>query len=306
MKAEEELAMLSAKQPKVLLDGLVLPEGLRWHDGRLWFSDIVARKVISVDLEGRSKVVAEFDDDEPSGLGFLPDGTPLVAMMWKRRLLRLEKGGPAVHADFKSLPGGWINDMVVDSSGRAYVGNGHPATIGVTSPFQPQPVHPDPLGDTVIVFPPGGPPRTAARDVRGPNGMVLTPDGRTLILAESPIHRLTAFTVDGDGSLTGRRVHADSANFHPDGLALDAEGAIWTSAPGGKFARVLPGGKVAETITIEGKRTPACALGGPDRRTLFMATWIVDGQGAEALRIPGKVRGFIEVATVDVPGAGLP
>ncbi len=298
--------MLSANKTTVLLDGLVVPEGLRWHDGHLWFSDIVARKVIKVGLDGRHEVVAEFDDDEPSGLGFLPDGTPLVAMMWKRRLLRLEKGGTAVHADFRSLPGGWINDMVVDAKGRAYVGNGHPATIGVTSPFQPQPVHSDPLGDTVIVVPPEGPPRTAARDVRGPNGMVVTPDGRTLILAESPIHRLTAFTVEDDGSLGDRRVFADSPEFHPDGLALDAEGAIWTSAPGGKFARVLPGGGIAETITIEGKRTPCCALGGPDRRTLFMATWIVDGQGPAFLRMPGKVRGFIEVATVEVPGAGLP
>ncbi len=153
---------------------------------------------------------------------------------------------------------------------------------------------------------PDGPPRTAARDVSGPNGMVVTPDGRTLILAESPIHRLAAFIVEDDGSLSDRQVYAESQDFHPDGLALDAEGAIWTSASGGKFARVLPGGGIAETITIEGKRTPCCALGGPDRRTLFMATWIVDGQGPAALRMPGKVRGFIEVATVEVPGAGLP
>jgi sugar lactone lactonase YvrE len=278
---------------RVLLDGLVFPEGPRWHDGKLWFSDMHAHRVMTVDLAGRADTVCEVPG-QPSGLGWLPDGRLLVVSMTDRRLLRLDPGGLTLVADLASLASFHCNDMVVDARGRAYVGN-FGFDLHARAPFKP--------ADLVLV-PPGGAPRVVARELAFPNGCVITPDGKTLIVGESGAARLTAFTIEPDGSLVERRVWAAlaEAKVIPDGICLDAEGAIWVASPlGNEVFRVVEGGAVVDRVRVS--TVPfACMLGGPDRRTLFVAT----AETHEPAAAKAKPSGRIEIATVDVPGAGLP
>jgi len=276
---------------KVLLDGLMFTEGPRWHDGKLFFSDMHAHKVMSVDLEGKAQTVVEVPT-WPSGLGWLPDGRMLIVSMTDRKLLRLDPDGLKTHADLDTLASFYCNDMVVDGKGRAYVGNfGYDLLSG--EPQKPA---------ELILVNPDGSTRVAADGFDFPNGTVISPDGNTLVVGESMGHRLTAFNIQSDGSLTNRRPFADLGEAVPDGIALDAEGAIWGASPMSKeLLRVRDGGAVAERLTFD-TMPIACALGGPERRTLFMLT--SDSINPDECR--AKKASKIWIKEVAVAGAGWP
>lgn len=278
-------------KPRVLLDGLRFPEGPRWHDGRLWFSDMHARRVVAMDESGRAETILEHGD-ETSGLGWLPDGRLLVVSMHERKLLRRERDGSlALHGDLSQVAHFHTNDMLVDAQGRAYVGNfGFDLNAGA----------PQRTTNLALVRPDGAV-EIASDDMMFPNGTVLTPDGRTLIVGETFRAQLTAFDVADDGRLSNRRVWARLEAAVPDGICLDAEGAIWVASPVSHgVLRVREGGEVAQRIEVE-TQAYACMLGGADRRTLFVCT--------SATHDPAKTgerTGRIEAARVEVPGAGLP
>jgi sugar lactone lactonase YvrE len=281
-----------ASTPKVLLDGLIFPEGPRWHDGALYFSDMHDNKVWRLTPGGVASKVAEFPG-HVSGLGWLPDGTMLVVSMGDRRLLRLMPNGPVTAADLSSHVANPINDMVVDRKGRAYIGGfGFDLFAGETA-----------RSTVLLSVGPDGSVRVAADDLHFPNGMVITPDGKTVIVAETLGGRLTAFDIDAEGGLSKRRVFAAIDGLIPDGICLDAEGAVWVAWPGtNKVVRVREGGKISDTIPLPGRHGYACMLGGADRRDLYICT--APGHLPEDF---GKERGGkIEVVRVDVAGAGLP
>lgn len=275
----------------VLIDGLVFPESPRWHSGKLWFSDQDAHRVMTVDLNGNAETVVEVPG-RPSGLGWLPDGRLLVVSMTDRRLLRLDPAGLAEVADLRELASFHCNDMVVDQQGRAYVGN-FGFDLTERQPFAPA---------EIVLVTPDGDARVVADDMAFPNGTVITPDGRTLIVAETFGQRLTAFDIEPDGSLTGRRIWAEIEQALPDGICLDAEKAIWAALPlSGEVLRLREGGEVTHRVRVT-TQAFACMLGGADRRTLFVLT-------AETIHpdeARAKASGRIETVQVDVPGAGLP
>ena len=276
---------------EVLLDGLKFPEGPRWRDGKLWFSDFYAHRVATVDLEGSDATVVEVPQ-RPSGLGWTLNGELLVVSMLDRRVLRFDGRALHLYADLSALATGLCNDMVVDAAGRAYVGN-----FGYDR-------HNDaPPRDTRIIrVDPDGRAASVGDELVFPNGMVITSDGRTLVVAETFAHRLTAFDVGADGALGNRRRFAALDGIFPDGICLDAEGAVWvTDARGNRVVRVLQGGRIAQAIDTGARRSFACMLGGPDRRTLFILTNTGSGPAMAA-----KSDGRIEMVRVDVPGAGLP
>ncbi|MDE0726559.1 MAG: SMP-30/gluconolactonase/LRE family protein [Alphaproteobacteria bacterium] len=279
------------KQTTALLEGLTFPEGPRWHDGRLWFSDFYAHEVVAVDLDGRRETMAEVPG-QPSGLGWTPDGRLLVVSMTDRRLLRQDPGGLVEVADLSGLAGYHCNDMVVDGDGGAYVGNfGYNSHDG--DDFK--------LADLIRVEP-DGTASVAAAGLAFPNGSVITPDGGTLIVGETRGHILSAWDRAADGGLSNRRVWADLDGGYPDGICLDAEGAVWVSDPRNKETiRVLEGGEVTERISTGDYGSFACMLGGGDRRTLFICTCLQSGPGTAELR-----SGRIETVQVEVPGAGWP
>lgn len=276
--------------PRVLLDGLRFAEGPRWHEDRLWFSDMHAGVVMAVDLDGRAEEIVRVPH-EPSGLGWLPDGRLLVVSMQDRRLLRLDPHGLVEVADLSGIATWHCNDMVVDGRGRAYVGN-FGFDLHARAPLAPASlalVHPD------------GRVACAASDLLFPNGAVITPDGRTLIVGETFAARLTAFDVAADGSLANRRVWAPLEKAVPDGICLDAEGAVWVASPlSRELLRVREGGAVAQRIALD-RMAIACMLGGPERRTLFVCTSRSVDPAETAAR-----EARIEAVEVDVPGAGWP
>jgi len=277
----------------VLLDGLMFPEGPRWHDGKLWFSDIHAYQVMTVDLDGNAEKIVKVPG-QPSGLGWLPTGQMLIVSMMDRRLMRLDLGGLTEVADLNELASFHCNDMVVDREGRSYIGN-FGFDLGV-HPFEIQPA------ELVLVMP-DGKSRVVADEMIFPNGIVITPDGRTLIVAETFGQRLTAFDIKTDGSLKRRRIWAQLDGIFPDGICLDAEGSIWLASSGKtrEVLRVREGGEVTHRINVE--TTPyACMLGGPDRHTLFVLT----SETSDPSEARAKASGRIEIVQVDVPGAGLP
>ena len=280
---------MSSSETEVLLDGLTFPEGPRWHAGKLWFSDFYSHRVLTVDLQGRAETVAEVAQ-QPSGLGWTPDGTLLVVSMLDRRLLQIDDDGKQrVVADLSALAGGPCNDMVVDAKGRAYIGN-----FGSEDGERPPTV--------MIRVDPDGATSVAADDLAFPNGTVISADGRVLVVAETYAGRLTAFDVADDGSLANRRTFARIERCFPDGICLDAEGAIWVADAGGnRVVRVFEGGRIERTISVGERTAYACMLGGPERRTLFVCT--CTGSGAHAAQ---NKDGRIETINVAVPGAGLP
>jgi sugar lactone lactonase YvrE len=280
------------REAEVLLGGLGFAEGPRWHDGRLWFSDMGAARVVAVDHDGRAEVVLEVPT-RPSGLGWLPDGRLLVVSMRDRRVLRLEPDGEVVvHADLADLASFDCNDMVVDGLGRAYVGN-----AGFDLSARPLEVR----AAEVVLVTPDGEARVVDDEVVFPNGSVVTPDGSTLVVAETFGQCLTAFTIAEDGSLTDRRTFASLRGTSPDGICLDAEGAVWVAdANGSACLRVREGGEVVDRVDT-GRGCFACVLGGADRRTLFLMT----AEGFEGAAIRRRTAA-IEVVEVEVPGAGYP
>jgi sugar lactone lactonase YvrE len=281
-----------ARTLTTLLDGLAFPEGPRWRDGRLWFSDMHAHEVVAMAPDGARETV--FAAPGPvSGLGWLPDGRMLVVSMNDRRLLRIENDGTAItHADLSGVATGNCNDMVVDAAGRAYVGNfgeGYPG--GDVQPARMARADPD--GRVVA----------AADELVFPNGTVITPDGKTLVVGETFAARMTAYDIAADGGLSNRRVWAAlPQGAVPDGCCLDAEGAIWVASPtSNDVIRLAEGGEVLERITAD-QGVYACMLGGEDRKTLYLLT--------AASSVPAECAanrtGRIEAVQVDVAGAGLP
>jgi sugar lactone lactonase YvrE len=276
----------------VLLGGIDFGEGPRWHDGRLWFSDFHQHTVSSVGDDGDRRIELELDDS-PSGLGWLPDGRLLVVAMESRRVMRVEPDGSVVvHADLSSIATGRCNDMVVAADGTAYVGNfGFDYTVGES--MRPAALaRVTPTGDVSV----------AADGLEFPNGTVITPDGRTLIVGETFGKRATAFSVADDGTLHDRRVWAELGDVLPDGCTLDADGAIWfADARGTAVVRVKEGGEVTDRVET-GQHTYACALGGDDGRTLY----VVCADSARESDVVGTSTGTIRTVRVAVPHAGLP
>jgi len=275
---------------KVLLDGLAFPEGPRWHDGKFYFSDMHAHQVLAVDMAGKSEVVCEVPA-QPSGLGWLPDGRMLIVSMTDRKLMLLDRDGLKTVADMSKLAPFHCNDMVVDKLGRAYVGNfGFDLHANET-----------PRATTLVMAAPDGSARIVAEEMMFPNGMVITPEAKTLIVGETFAQRLTAFDIAADGSLKNRRVWAELDRL-PDGICLDAENAIWVACPtSSEVIRVKQGGEVTERIKVETDAF-ACMLGGPDGRTLFVAT----SASSDPVKCSADRTGRIETTHVEVPRAGLP
>jgi sugar lactone lactonase YvrE len=284
---------MNIKRPSdrhVLLGDLAFPESPRWHDGRLWVSDWGANEVIAVDPAGQSEVVARVQSF-PMCIDHLPDGRLLIVSSADRRLLRQEPDGSLVaHADLGSLGEHPWNDIVVDGRGNAYVNN-----IGFDFPggeFAP---------GIVALVTPDGVARRVADGLAFPNGMAVQPDNATLIVAESYAQKLTAFEIASDGSLFGRRTWAE-VDDHPDGICLDADGAVWYGDVGNKrCVRVREGGEVLQVIDLD-RGCFACVLGGPDRRTLFMT--VNEWGGAELMG--GTRKGQVLSAEAHVPGIGWP
>lgn len=275
----------------VLLSGLTFPEAPRWRGDRLWFSDFYSHRVMSVGMDGRDETHAEVPG-RPSGLGWTAEGDLLIVVMLEKRVVRLRAGKLEPYADLSALATGPCNDMVVDERGRAWVGNfGYDRHAGES-----------PRNTCIALISETGAVSRAADDVVFPNGMVITPDGKSLIVGETFAHRLTKFDIQPDGQLVNRRLFAQLDGVAPDGICLDAEGAVWVSNPiGNRMVRVFEGGRVAQEIQTSSRNSYACMLGGPGRRTLFVLTNTGAGPGMAAKR-----DGCIEAMEVEVPGAGLP
>jgi sugar lactone lactonase YvrE len=265
------------------------------------------RKVATVDLNGRTETIIEVPG-QPSGLGWTPDGRLLIVSMVDRRLLRLDPDGLTEVADLAALASYHCNDMVVDEQGRAYIGN-----FGFDL-FAP-PTSTSPVLAQIILVTSDGSARVVAEGMAFPNGPVITPDGRTLIVGETFAARLTAFDIEPDGSLANRRVWAKfddrgpvaslaelAGRVTPDGICLDAEGAIWVASPqSAAVLRVRQGGEITDRITVS--TVPyACMLGGPDGRTLF----IVTAKTSNPKQALAQMSGRIETIVVAVPSAGRP
>lgn len=288
------------------LRGLIYPEGPRWHEGALWFSDLCFRTITRVDEGGRAEAVARIDD-APSGIGFLPDGTPLVVSMNRKQILRVADGSSTLHADLSAFPGDALNDMLVDDHGRAYVG------MRVRRPVTTR--HDALRGEAILVVQPDGRTDTAADAIVSPNGCVITPDGTTFIAAETYAHRLSAFDRDSDGRLSNRRTLWQLDGVWPDGICLDAAGAVWiASIYSNEVLRVLDG-EVTDRISAGDARPVACMLGGKDRRSLFVLLSSITHQQLSEIvgsGVPATLAqfddapGWIEVRDVDVPAAGWP
>lgn len=290
-----------------LLDGLSFSECPRWHDGRLYFSDRYTQRVLAVSLDARVETYARISG-LPAGLGFLPDGRLLITSMRDHKILRREHNGSLVeHADLSGLAPGDLNDMLVDSEGRAWVGN-----FGFDL-FSGEPA----LPTVLISVAPSGQAAIAARDLAFPNGAVLASDGRTLIVAETMANRLSAFAAS-NGILSERRTWAafgnppatndverivQEAEVVPDGICLDAEGAVWVAdVTHQRFIRVAEGGAILEELETNGLCAFACMLGGDDGQTLFAcAAPTFDETEAAAHH-----RSVILMTRVTVPHAGLP
>ena len=274
-----------------LLEGLTFPEGPRWRSGYLWFSDFYSNEVIQVDSVGKQRTVVVVPE-QPSGLGWTKDGELLVVSMRDQRVLKLEHELLVEHANLSELSTYWCNDMVVDQHGGAYVGNfGFNRRAGEQA-----------CPTTLVRISPDGTPSIAADGLWFPNGMVITPEGDMLVVAETFAHRLTAFDIAVDGSLSNRRIFFEDSDMYPDGICLDMEGAVWVADPhNNEVVRVLEGGAIQDRISLGDRGAYACALGGPDGRTLYICT--NKGSGPEnAANRAGK----IEFTKVAVPGVGSP
>jgi sugar lactone lactonase YvrE len=291
-----------ARKTRVLCDGIYFGEGPRWNGGRLWFSDFYAHAVKSVSLAGDPRTEFELDD-RPSGLGWAPDGSMLIVSMTKRQLLRRTADGEiSVHADLGAIADFHCNDMVVDAAGRAYVGNfGFDLDAAIASRGVESVLAQHTKAKLACVAPDGAV-SLAAEDLSFPNGAVITPDGKTLIIGETLGACLTAFDIGADGALANRRLWAPTGSRVPDGICLDANGAVWIANPiAPECALIAEGGEVLEVIET-GMPCYACMLGGGDGRTLFMLTAPSSNAG-EAAKAP---KGQLLIAEVDAPRAGRP
>lgn len=276
---------------RTLATGFAYPEGPRWHGGALWFSDQHAGTVHALSSAGE-RLDSYAVEGGPSGLGWMPDGSMLVVSMDGRKVLRRGKGRFEVHADLSAHHRAQSNDMVVLPSGRAYVGN-----IGFDFDHGEAPAP-----TMLLLVEPDGAVRTVAENLSCPNGMVGTPDGKVLIVAESLANRLTAFDIAADGGLGNRRIFADLPGHVPDGICLDAEGQIWFASPFTHSAvRVRDGGDITATVEVDAG-VFACMLGGTDGRDLFLCCASSHARHETTRQMSGR----IDVVRVDVAHAGWP
>jgi sugar lactone lactonase YvrE len=277
-------------EPSLIFSDLRFPEGARWHDGQLWFSDMHTGQVFRSDPAARGLEEVVVVDDQPSGLGWLPDGSLLISCMLGRKVRRLDAdAGLTVFADVSSLTDAPVNDLVTDAAGRSFLG-GFGYDLYGDAPQQAGPI---------FRIDPDGTPALVEADMVFPNGSVFLPGTSTLVVAETWAARLTAFDVDEAGALAGKRVWAElPAGATPDGICVDSAGAVWVaSITTSQFLRVEAGGRVTRTITVEGRCATDCVLGGPDGTTLFLLTsnsW----QPSETTSRAGR----IEAVEVEVPG----
>jgi sugar lactone lactonase YvrE len=290
--------MLTAR---LVADGLYFGEGPRWHEGRLWFSDFHDHAVKSLDAKGVVRTELELDD-QPSGLGWLPDGRLLVVAMHGLKVMRTDGDGLHMHGDLAGIAVHMANDMVVDAHGRAYVGNFGFDLDAELKRHGPEGVLAShPTTDLARVDPDGSV-HVAATDMHFPNGMVITPDGRTLIVAETLRMALTAFDIAPDGSLSNRRIWAPVGMRAPDGICLDADGNVWiANALAPECVLVAPGGGILETVQTD-QNCFACMLGGEDGRTLYIMT----APTSIADIVSQSRQGHIVAAQVTTPHAGRP
>ena len=283
----------SGGAPRTLVSGLAIGESPRWRDGRLWLCNWGAQEVLAVDAAGATEVMARVPTSIPFSIDWLPDGRLLVVCGREGLLLRREPDGSlATHADLTSLGRHPWNEIVVDGRGNAYVNHtGFDFPGGAFAP------------GTVALVRPDGSARQVADDVWFPNGMAVTPDNATLIVAESYGHRLTAFDIAPDGGLAGRRVWAALEGGVPDGICLDADGAAWyADVPGQRCVRVQEGGAVLQAIELD-RGGFACMLGGEDGRTLFILA--ADWGGPDAMHDMART-GQVLSAAAPAAGAGWP
>jgi sugar lactone lactonase YvrE len=288
------VASKESSRPEVqtLLTGLLLGESPRWHDSRLWCSDWGAQELIAVALDGKSEVIVRVPS-VPFCIDWLPDGRLRIVTGREGRVLRRELDGSLLtHADLAGLSANPWNEIVVDGRGNVYLNN-----IGFDFPageFAP---------GIVALVTPDGSVRQVADNVAFPNGMAVTPDNSTLIVAESYGSKLTAFDLAADGSLSNRRVWADLDHAAPDGICFDAENAVWyADVPNKRCVRVREGGEVLQSIDLD-RGCFACMLGGADRKTLFMMVAEWNGPASMA---GGQRTGKVLTARAPAPGAGWP
>jgi sugar lactone lactonase YvrE len=278
------MTVIGSPPRTALADGFCFGEGPRWFEGLLWLSDMLGEAVHTVTLD-RSVTTLNLPGHAPAGLGFRPDGTLLIVSTERRVVLRYDGDTVTEVADLSGIAPANLGDMVIDAAGRAYIGS-QAREGGIIARLDPD--------DSITVV---------ADDLDFPNGMVITPNGRTLIVAESIGRRLTAYDIDGGGGLSGRRVFADGLDGPPDGIALDAAGGVWTSMTlAHQFERVVAGGAVTDRIDVGDRAAIACMLGGPDRQTLFLVTT----PDAYPQRLVGSKGSCVETVRVETPGAGFP
>ena len=298
--------MIVLPRPEPVVTGLDLPECPRWHDGALWFSDITGGRAFRLGADGRAEIVFESADDYVGGLGFAADGALLAVLSKSRRIVRVSEGRASDHADLSGLCRFVLNDMAV-KDGRAWVGQPGANIWTEEARGMPAPTE-------LLCAEADGAVRVAASDLNGPNGIAVSPDGRTLYVAESTALRITAFTIGADGALSDRRAFAvpDGSGI-PDGICLDDSGAVWAAIPvsyadgvvdsGPGVVRFAPDGTATHVVPMApGRRALACAFGGDDRRTLFVCT-VPAFEGAAA---NSAGQGQIEQVRLEFVGAGTP
>jgi len=295
---------LTQRQAAPFIEGIHFGESPRWHEGRLWFADFYQSAVLSAGESGDVRVELVVPG-EPGGFGWMPDGRLLASTRKPRTVVRLEPDGRLVeHGDLKPTATFYGNDLVVDSAGRAYVGNfGFDLDAFVEEHGELALVEPPGAPRTQLVrIDPDGSAHVATDDLYFPNGTVITPDGRTLIVAETLAGQLTAFDIDEEGNLSGRRTWAELSWAAPDGICLDAEGRIWAAnAITAECQLVAEGGEVVDRVTTT-QNCYACMLGGADRRTLYLMTAPTSTEAVVSATRSAR----IEQIRVGVPGAGLP
>jgi sugar lactone lactonase YvrE len=277
---------------KPILDGGRYFEGPRWHNGRLWFVDCMARTLLSINPAGECEQHAKFEDDTPCGLGILPDGKLIVLTMFRKRLMSYADGELSLCADLSGIATGTIDDMIVDGLGRAYVGD-----LGFDLP--PPPGR-GAVGRIILVMP-DGKSRVVADGLRFPNGIAVSADHSRLVVAEMDGGCLADYDIKADGSLKFRSRFGTMKA--PDGICLDREGAVWVASFNeGAFYRVDRDGRELQRIEVPGRRAIACVLGGPERLTLFCLS---AATSHEELR-QRKSSARIDAVEVEIPGAGYP
>lgn len=292
------------RKPNLVIGDLIFPEGSIWKDGLVYFSDIFSHEVVSLSLEGERKTVFSLEDDYPVGVGFLPNGKMLINSMLGKKLLigEPDTGTISTYCDFSNIlsdysPEYIVNDMIVNKNGQAYIG------ICAVDFDENQPVGPQniPSFSNILLVDTDGSVRIASDRMTFPNGMAISPNRNTLVVAETFANRLTSFDINSDGSLKNKRVFAD-IGAPTDGISMDQEGCVWVALPSyqfgghGGWVRVKDGGEILDEVITNTHGAFDCQLGGPEKKHLFLLEASILGQPRD------KGDGRVRVVEVEVPG----